>query len=137
MNAFGSRDTVYIRQKHDTAWHGWYKMQYGDSGWLTLTNSSVFNGSIYYRKVSNIVFVSLPDITLKAARDGTGWTALATLPAGYRPGVLGTANSVIARNNSNVGVLYVSSDGQIKLSAYGSATIGTTFTLYTCIAFPV
>lgn len=59
-----------------------------DSGWLEYTNSSMFSGKIYYRKVGNIVYIESGWITLKSALSAGSYVNLSSgnaFPSGYRP----------------------------------------------------
>ena len=57
-----------------------------DSGWLTLSTSSSYTGTIYYRKIGTFCeVVSHGALKLTAALTDTGGTLLNTLPSGYRP----------------------------------------------------
>lgn len=56
-----------------------------DSGWLSLTNASVFDGSIAYRKIGKFVYVSGQSVKLKNALT-TSSVTLGVMPDGYRPG---------------------------------------------------
>lgn len=56
-----------------------------DSGWLTLTNSSVFTGTIYYRRVGVFLFVQANGIKLVNSLSSLNNVTLATLPDGFHP----------------------------------------------------
>lgn len=55
-----------------------------DSGWKTLTNTGVFNGTILYRKIGAWCFVQGWQLRLKSALS-SGTRTIATIPDGYRP----------------------------------------------------
>lgn len=72
-----------------------------DSGWLEYTNTSVFSGKIYYRKVGSIVFIESDWINLKTALSAGSYVNLAEnnpFPNGYRP-----ANAVVLMGFINSG----------------------------------
>lgn len=95
-----------------------------DSGWLTLTNSSVFNGTIYYRKIGNLVEIIGTQLKLITdLTDGAG-RVLATLPSGFRP----QRNTYFFAGNPNtngIGMGTVSSNGEIRFQK--NSTSGETF----------
>jgi hypothetical protein len=84
-----------------------------DTGWLTLTNSSVFTGTIYYRKIGNFVEVTAGQLKLVTdLTDGAG-RILATLPEGFRP----QRNIFIFAGNPNIngiGMGTVATNGDIR-----------------------
>lgn len=55
-----------------------------DSGWLSLTNTSVFTGTIHYRKVGKTVYVFADSVKLVSELT-TDSVTLATIPSGFRP----------------------------------------------------
>ena len=56
-----------------------------DSGWLSLKNASVFDGSIDYRRIGKFVYVTGQSVKLKNALT-TSSVTLGVMPNGYRPG---------------------------------------------------
>lgn len=56
-----------------------------DSGWQSLSNSSVFSGTIQYRRIGKFVCVRFWNVKLKSALSSTSALTLTTLPSGYRP----------------------------------------------------
>lgn len=56
-----------------------------DSGWQALTNSSVFTGTIYYRKVGVFLYVYALGIKIVGGLSALSNVTLATMPAGYHP----------------------------------------------------
>ena len=56
-----------------------------DSGWKSITNASVFSGTIYYRKIGNIGIVNCNSLVLASALANNGNRTLCTIPSGYRP----------------------------------------------------
>lgn len=109
---------------------------FADSTWLPLT-SSEFNGIIYYRKIGNIGYVLLPEITLTSVRDSSSWTVLTTLPPGYRPSLNGVATPILSRGASTNAILYVYANGKISITAQSGSTIATNLALYVCISYPI
>ena len=108
-----------------------------DTGWLTLSNSDVYNGVIYYRRKNGIVYVTLPEITLKESRDSAAFSNLATLPVGFRPSISGIATTITTRGTNNIGILYINPYGDIRITAISTNVIATNYTIYTIISFPV
>lgn len=108
-----------------------------DSGWLSLTDTSKHTGNILYRKVGKIVYISLPEITLTEARDSSGWTTLNTLPNGFCPTIMGISTGINTRGSSVIGILYINTIGEIRITAISGQTIQTNYSLYRTICFPV
>lgn len=60
-----------------------------DSGWKELTNSTDFNGTLYYRRIGDIFILKNTGwISLKTALVAGGQKVLATIPATDNPGVV-------------------------------------------------
>lgn len=80
-------DGVWYYVKDETARNGLSGKQdkLTDSGWLSLTNASVFNGSIAYRKIGKFVYVTGQSVSLKNALTSAK-IILGVMPEGYRPG---------------------------------------------------
>lgn len=102
-----------------------------DSGWQSLTNSSVFTGTIYYRKVGAFLMLMCAGIKLAAKLAGYGNVTLGTLPTGYHPSK--DIMPACFENNSNLAVRTFGSrvvgDGRIFLYS-NSGAIETTNTIY-------
>ncbi len=97
-----------------------------DSEWKTLTNPSVFTGSIAYRKIGVFVQVvlyaqTITDIAARSSRE------LATLPSGYRPTLPGGGSiSEFAGNASIFGIVTITSAGVVSFTpseAWGTSQI--------------
>lgn len=56
-----------------------------DSGWQELTNSTVFDGTIYYRKIGILLYIYAQAIKIKNGLASLSNVVLATLPTGYHP----------------------------------------------------
>ena len=59
-----------------------------DSGWLSLTNTEIFTGTIYYRKIGPFVTITTANIKLVTALTAEKSNVVfgnAVLPSGYRP----------------------------------------------------
>ena len=81
-----------------------------DSGWQSLTNADVFNGTIYYRKIGDIVEVIGSQISFKAEVT-TNQITMGTLPSGYYPKVY--AVSMCGNSFNPYGYVLISSSGNI------------------------
>lgn len=102
-----------------------------DSGWLEYTNSTMFTGTIYYRKIGNIVYIESSWINLKTALSAGSYVNLASgkaLSSGYRPKegniLMGFINSGLVSNRYlpiSVGVngeLYIYSATDVVATTY-------------------
>ena len=88
-----------------------------DSGWLTLTNSDVFNGTIYYRRYAEFVEIYGYHISLKTAI-GTSAVTLATIPSGFRPSRGGSSQALVTLAcSASIGAGMVSFGSYIQLIA--------------------
>ena len=78
---------IWYNVKDETARNGLSAKQdtLEDSGWLSLTNASVFDGSIAYRKIGKFVYVTSQSVKLNNALT-TSSVTLGVMPDGYRPG---------------------------------------------------
>ena len=101
---------------------------YGDSGEKTITNSSVFEGTIRYRRVGNLLFVyNTTNISLKSALS-SGSVTLCTLPTEYQP-ERHARGIYAAFANANVGIVMVSAAGNITLYSSGNS-LATSSNIY-------
>lgn len=95
-----------------------------DSGWKSLTNTSVFTGAIYYRKIGSMMEVTANGLALVADRDSSGWTTLKQLGSGYRPAKQETV-SFTCNNVAQRGLIVIETGGNIKISAESGTTLTT------------
>ena len=68
-----------------------------DSGWLYYTNSDYFSGTIYYRKIGNIVCMRAIGISLVSAITKNTGVSIGTIPSGYAPSGDSCAVAVTSR----------------------------------------
>lgn len=94
-----------------------------DSGWQTLTNSSVFTGTIYYRKVGVFLYVYALGLKIVGGLSALSNVTLATMPTGYHP-----ARDMVPacfQNNMNLAVrplgCRIVGDGRIFVYANNAA----------------
>ena len=106
-----------------------------DSGWQTLTNTSVYTGTVYYRKLGKICYVTTDGINLKADLAGNNSKVLATIPSGYRPAY--TIGEAIGVNGNHLtGKVTIATTGKITILSsaggqmYGPNAIGASATLH-------
>ena len=93
------------------------QLNLADSGWFDLTNSSVFSGTIKYRRVGpvgqisghNVCFVDNSNAAANVEK------VMATLPSGYRPHTYAATGVVSNNYPSNPGIhsIVILSDGRI------------------------
>lgn len=106
-----------------------------DSDWKTLTNTSVFTGSIYYRKIGMWVEVRAYQIKLAAELTTSSGINLTTLPSGYRPDSgIGPAGG---NANTGMGMITIVSGGAIKFykPATASSYPSTANIYFSCMFF--
>ena len=102
-----------------------------DSGWLSYTDSSIFSGTIYYRKIGNLVQITQKDLYLKAQLNAHSQITLGIIPDGYRPSYI-TAGSVTTWSDISKEVNYqfiVNSSGHLYLYS-NSLPILTTYNIF-------
>lgn len=68
-----------------------------DSGWLSYTNPEKFNGTIWYRKIGNIVCIRATGISLVSAITKNTGVSIGTIPSGYAPSGDSCAVAVTSR----------------------------------------
>lgn len=99
-----------------------------DSGWKTLTNSSVFSGTIYYRKIGQWVEVTSHELNLTSALTSTAGVTLTTIPSGYR------TTKVIANNAGstfdNITIRFHTDGGIGLFKSRNSSSLPTTAIFY-------
>ena len=119
-SVFRNREYLWIRQKHDSSWFGWYIINQEDSGWYSLTNDNVFtNAPINYRKIGKILYISASSVRLKTASSAAA-IDLGTLPVGYR--VSATTTVPAGTVSKGWGAAYIRSDGLIQFYKPTGAT---------------
>lgn len=103
-----------------------------DSGWLEYTNSSIFSGTIYYRKIGNIVYIESGWINLKTALSANSYVNLSNgnaFPSGYTPshgsnilmGFINTSlvsNRYLPLNIGTTGEMYIYSTADVVAATY-------------------
>lgn len=106
---------VGIPNSAKTAWRN--ALGLGDSDWQSLTNSSEFSGTIFYRKVRDVIYIS-GWIALTSNLSAKSLRTIATLPSGYRPSKLtiGTCyiDSTSISNRTASIIVYTSGDIEIR-----------------------
>lgn len=93
-----------------------------DSGWKSLTNSTVFTGTITYRKIGAFCFMTG---AIKLANNLTSdYVDLGTMPTGYRP----NTNSVygFGGGQDDLGVLRITNGGAIRFFKTADVSTWTT-----------
>lgn len=93
-----------------------------DSGWQTLTNSSVFSGTIKYRKIGNFVILYLYSVNLKSALSKGDNVDLGTIASGYRPAANTEATIASVGSGASGAMLSIRSNG--KLGLYPAPGLG-------------
>ena len=105
---------------------------YGDSGEKTITNSSVFSGTIRYRRIGQMLYIWNTS-ALKLAAELTGnYVTLCTLPEAYRDVNATRGNAVVANSMIPVSVTY-SSSGNVSLYRGKQDSITTSNNIYISI----
>lgn len=139
LSLITGEDATYSVEIPVNAQTAWRNAILGDSEWITAThpNPDTYTGEIYYRKIGNIVYVTFTEISLKTARDSTGWTTLTTLPEGYRPTKSGFCQTVGTRISNQLILVYIYPSGQINVAAPYGMTFPTGAGIYTSISYPV
>lgn len=100
----------------------WQTMKTGDTGWTTLTMGSGWTGEAsnppQYRRIGGVLYWR------GRAQTSGATTAIATLPAGFRPDVAASGSNPFVLSGSSNATVTINSSGAIALSA------GTTGVLY-------
>ena len=97
-----------------------------DSGWQALTNTEVFTGTIYYRKIGPFVTITAATVKLVTALSAAKSNVVfgnAVLPSGYRPKV--NIYAFVQTTASTSCFVVVSSGGSITFYNCANATWGT------------
>lgn len=98
-----------------------------DSGTLEMTNPDVFNGTIYYRKIGNLVYINFNGLQLKA--DTSGNIDLGAMPSGWAQPSVNVSFAV--RIYSGSGSTNYTCSGQIfstntrLIRVYNTSSVGT------------
>lgn len=88
-----------------------------DSGRKSLSNSSVYSGMIYYRKIGVFVYLYLDGVQVKTDISASTIRDLATLPEGYRPThPSGASLFGFAGNAGNPGIISITTSGVISFT---------------------
>ena len=91
-----------------------------DSGWLSLpANSTVYTGTIRYRKIGKWVEVNLYQIKLVSDLTSSAGIVLNALPADYRPAY---TVSISAGSGVGIGLLWITASGNIQFFKLNSAS---------------
>lgn len=106
-----------------TTWHTLYG---GESAWTSVPLNTGFTGTLYVRKVGSVTHLR-GTVTRTAGTYPASYSAIATLPAGYRPNVYvrlavggyasGTANGLVV-NVTTAGVVEIGGIGASMGDAY-------------------
>ena len=110
-----------------------------DTGWIEMTNSDVFTGSIYYRRIGSFVHVVFDTVKLKSALTGIQLALLSngSLPAPFKTvTVMGGANDYkrfgMAQVNTSGGLTFYRYQNVPNVSQYdANATIFMNITYMT------
>ena len=97
-----------------------------DSGWKTLTNSSVFNGTIYYRLHGMTLFIASGGLTLKNQLNANSTVTLVTLPSGYRPSTW-RYGSFDSQGWNSTGLCWIDTNGNITIRANSGAAFPASY----------
>ena len=104
-----------------------------DSGWQTLTNATYFSGTIYYRKVGQMVEIrgaSLQMVNAIAANGSQNIASGNALPAGYRPSSPNVVIPLATKRMSSPGIVSISNAGGITIYANESEDVPSGQALY-------
>lgn len=84
-----------------------------DSGWLSLpANSTVYTGTIHYRRIGMWVQVNLYQIRLVSELTSSSGITLNELPSGYRPAHIVSLSA--GNTSSGMGLLWISTSGNLQ-----------------------
>lgn len=99
-----------------------------DSGWQTLTNSSVFTGTIYYRKIGCFGEIHGYGLKLAEAFTGNSYVTLGQIGSGYYP----SKNFMTPFGSTYIiGLISLGSSGQISLyKDRNTASMTTSMSFY-------
>ena len=102
-----------------------------DSEWQTYTNSSVFTGTIYYRRVGAL-FEICSSLYLKSELSAKSYVKLMTVPSEYMPSkeIYPTCYANTEAVNNRLLAMRLSYNGDLYLYANGSDVVKTTYNLY-------
>jgi len=101
-----------------------------DSGWLELTpdqqsGTDVYTGSIYYRKIGNILEVTGYNFTLTNQLSASSYLQLGRLPSGYRPAenkeIYGAGMTPSGTQNIRLYAIRISKDGGVLINSNAEA----------------
>ena len=109
---------------------------FADSEWLSLpANSTVYTGTIYYRRIGKWVAVNLYQIKLVSELTSASGIALNNLPSGYRPDHI--MPFAAGNTSSGMGLLWISTSGNLQFfKPAGASSFPTTQNIYgTCMFF--
>ena len=103
-----------------------------DSGWQSYTNSDVFTGTIYYRKVGVLFEIQAQRITVANAVNAGAYVSLMTLPSAYRPAKEIMPNCFMNTGavNNRIVSMRLTTGGDLYLYANKTDDIQTTYSLY-------
>lgn len=121
--------TPYVYMQNPDVWRN--ALGLGDSGWKSLTNASVYSGTIYYRKVGSVIHIFGGAINLASNLSANSYITLGTLPSGYRPSkdiILSAFINTNLVNNKPI-ALRIITQGDIYLYSNNEA-IATNYNIY-------
>lgn len=103
-----------------------------DSGWKSYTDSDVFTGTIYYRKVGVLFMIQAQQISVVNEISAGGYAKLMTVPSAYRP-----AKEIMPNCFMNTGVvnnrivsMRLTTGGELYLYANKTDAITSSYYLY-------
>ena len=101
---------------HDpAAWRN--ALELSDSGWQELTNSTVFKGTIYYRKIGSLVQIYSNDTKLENELTLNSIALTSGIPNGYRP------ENTLTFSTCSVGAGGVASPAVMRITSNGTLTL--------------
>lgn len=124
-------DRYYTESEVDTLLSG-KQNTLTDSGWQSYTDSNVFTGTIYYRKVGAFFMIGGQAIKLANALTAGHSLLLMTLPSAYRPEkeIMPSCFMNTGAVNNRVAPMRLTTGGGLYLYANKTDDIATTYSLY-------
>lgn len=108
-----------------------------DSGWKSLTNASVFSGTIYYRKIGIITVIASGSLTLADGTTitGTSGKSLGTLADGYAPSGHNFVTPVTSTHASPATVTIATSGNMVVYKNRSESSMTSSHNFYIACAF--
>lgn len=137
-NSGGSSNISYLGTISKGTWHGSaIGLDYGgtggtDSEWQPYTDSKVFTGTIYYRKVGVFFEIQGQQINLKNTLTAGGSVLLMTVPSTYKPAKEIMPSCFINSSSvqNRVAPMRLAYNGQLYLYANKTDAIDSSYNLY-------